>query len=110
MMKGEVISLPKLEPVKDVDLRSELDKNLLNAIREGKSSFSLSEFEVLGGHIILASDEYNYSIYTKSSREPEENLQELGPTLDLRKRKHCKISNHLRQRNPYFRYKNKISS
>jgi uncharacterized protein (TIGR04141 family) len=82
MMKGEVISLPKLEPVKDIDLKNELDKNLLNAIREGKSSFSLSEFEVLGGHIILTSDEFNYSIYTKSSREPEENLQELGQTLE----------------------------
>ncbi|MFQ2243483.1 DUF6119 family protein [Aeromonas enteropelogenes] len=85
MMKGEVISLPKLEPVKDIDLKDELDKNLLNAIREGKSSFSLSEFEVLGGHIILTSDAFNYSIYTKSSREPEENLQELGQTLEKEK-------------------------
>lgn len=82
IMKGEVISLPKLEPVKDIDFKNELDKNLLNAIREGISSFSLSEFEVLGGHIILTSDEFNYSIYTKSSHGPEENLQKLGQTLE----------------------------
>lgn len=82
MKKGEIISLPKLEPVKNSNIINKLDKNLLTSIKKGSAGFSLSEFEVVGGNIAVISDNFNYCIYTKAGRGAEKNIKELGNNLD----------------------------
>lgn len=82
MSHNEVIHLPKLETVRDSLFRDELDGHLLTAIRKDQFEFSLSEFEVTGCNIRLESINFDYDIYIKDGRGPENTREKLGDSLN----------------------------
>ncbi|MGL6526275.1 hypothetical protein ACSZNV_15570 [Aeromonas hydrophila] len=82
MSHNEVIHLPKLETVRDSLFRDELDGHLLTAIRKDQFEFSLSEFEVTGCNIRLESINFDYEIYIKDGRGPENTREKLGDSLN----------------------------
>lgn len=77
-----IISLPKLEMVKRTADVEELDKILIEQIRNSSISFSTSEFEILGTQILLTQEKYNYELFTRIGNGSFDNREKIGNIID----------------------------
>ncbi|MGE8624260.1 DUF6119 family protein [Acinetobacter schindleri] len=76
----EVIKLPKLEPVTDLNLTLELDSKILDSLQENVS-VGIEEIHVSGINISFRFNEYNYELIYRKERKQLAKL-ELGNSFD----------------------------
>ena len=77
----EVIKLPKLEPVTDLNLVVELDSKILDSLQENVS-IGIEEINVSGINISFRFNEYNYELIYRKERKQLAKL-ELGNSFDM---------------------------
>lgn len=77
----EVIKLPKLEPVTDLNLEVELDSKILDSLQENVS-IGIEEINVSGINITFRFNEYNYELIYRNGRKQRAKL-ELGNSFDM---------------------------
>lgn len=77
----EIIKLPKLEQVKDVNLISVLDSKIFESLAEN-AAISVEEMSVHGVNICFRFNEHNYELIYKKGRKIIANL-DIGNTLDI---------------------------
>ncbi|WP_180114709.1 DUF6119 family protein [Acinetobacter sp. YH12140] len=77
----EIIKLPKLEPVIDQNLITQLDAEIIDSLQENVS-ICLEEIHVAGINISFRFNEYNYELIYKKERKQLAKL-ELGNSFDI---------------------------
>ncbi|OVE47510.1 DUF6119 family protein [Chromobacterium violaceum] len=81
--KNEKIQLPKLEIIKNEVTEKELDKALLNSIKNKDIDASVSEFDVFGVNINFRMEEYDYEIFLQNGLESRKHKKTIGNTLEI---------------------------
>jgi len=83
LVGDHVIDLPKLEQVKDLDLISYLDDEMLSSVKELNAQVAVEEFNVHGVNICFNFSNYSYEIFSRLEDGTAHKHAVLGDSLNI---------------------------